>query len=112
MASLFVSGFRSSPYRVSPVTERRIIMESWRRAWHGPDVPVTPFEDDEWVERRQDFINGLPSGPGLSDAEAAKAYRTVQAQWIVDHLEQLEDEDPALAARMQKWVDRKLDSQR
>ena len=81
-------------------------MESWRKAWNGPYTPVTPFEDTEWVERRREFLAGLPSGPGLSDREAAEAYRTAQAQWLVDHLEQIEDVDPEYAAQIQAAIDR------
>ncbi len=73
-------------------------MESWRRAWKGSGVPVAPYEDTEWVAQRREFLASLPSGPNLSDEEAA------QAQWIKGHLEQIEDEDPALAARIQEEI--------
>ena len=81
-------------------------MESWRRAWKGSGVPVAPYEDTEWVAQRREFLARLPSGPNLSDEEAAHAYRLAQAQWIKDHLEQIEDEDPALAARIQEEIDK------
>ncbi len=50
-------------------------MESWRRAWKGSGVPVAPYEDTEWVAQRREFLASLPSGPNLSDEEAAHAYR-------------------------------------
>ena len=81
-------------------------MESWRRAWKGSGVPVAPYEDTEWVAQRREFLASLPSGPNLSDEEAAHAYRLAQAQWIKDHLEQIEVEDPALAARIQEEIDK------
>jgi hypothetical protein len=81
-------------------------MESWRRAWKGSGVPVAPYEDTEWVAQRREFLASLPSEPNLSDEEAAHAYRLAQAQWIKDHLEQIEDEDPALAARIQEEIDK------
>ena len=80
-------------------------MESWRRAWKGPDAPVEPFEDTEWVAQRREFLASLPIGPNLSDQEAAHAYRLAQAQWLLDRLEQIEDVDPEGAAKLQAEID-------
>ncbi len=76
--------------------------DSWRRAWKGPGQPVQPFEDTEWVERRREWLESLRSSRPMSDEEAAKNYRIVQAQWMIDHLEELEEVDPELAAEVRR----------
>ena len=56
-------------------------MESWRRAWQGPGLPVKPFEDIEWVEQHREWISGLLDTSTTSSETAAENYRALQAQW-------------------------------
>lgn len=65
-------------------------MESWRKAWNGT-APVEPFEDTQWVEKRREFLAGRSDPPAVTDEVAAQEYRAIQAQWIIDHLDVLEE---------------------
>ena len=65
-------------------------MESWRKAWNGT-APVEPFEDTQWVERRREFLAGRSDPSAVPDEVAAHEYRAIQAQWIIDHLDVLEE---------------------
>ena len=64
-------------------------MESWRKAWNGT-TPVEPFQDTEWVEKRRDFLAERSDPSTVSDDVAAHEYRAIQAQWMIDHVEDLE----------------------
>ena len=65
-------------------------MESWRKAWNGT-APVDPFEDTKWVERRREFLAGRSDPSAVTDEVATQEYRAIQAQWIIDHLDVLEE---------------------
>ncbi len=55
-------------------------MESWRRAWQGPQLPVKPFEDVEWVEQHREWISALLDASSTSSEAAAENARVIQAQ--------------------------------
>ena len=65
-------------------------MESWRKAWNGT-APVEPFQDTQWVEKRREFLAERSDPSAIPDEVAAHEYRTIQAQWIIDHLDVLEE---------------------
>jgi hypothetical protein len=87
----------------------RGFVESWRRAWKGPGLPVKPFEDIEWVEQRREFISGVLDASTTSSEAAAENYRLVQAQWMLDHVKELEGVDPELAAEVRGMSERGKD---
>ncbi len=80
-------------------------MESWQKAWNGPGQQVKPYEDEEWVQLRRDWLRSLPSGEGMSDEVAAENYRLVQAQWLMDHIEEVRSIDPDAAAQLEEMRD-------
>ena len=65
-------------------------MESWRKAWNGT-APVDPFKDTEWVQKRRKFLAGGSDPAAVSDEVAAHEYRAIQAQWMIDHVDVLEE---------------------
>jgi hypothetical protein len=77
-------------------------VESWRKAWQGPGLAVKPFEDMEWVEQRREWISGLLDSSTTSSEAADENTRAVQAQWMLDHVKELERVDPALATEVRK----------
>ena len=84
-------------------------MESWRRAWQGSQLPVKPLEDIEWVEQHQEWISALLDASSTSSEAAAENYQAIQAQWMLDHVRQLEEVDPALAAEVRRLAERVTD---
>ena len=84
-------------------------MESWRRAWQGPQLPVKPFEDVEWVEQHREWISALLDTSSTSSEAAAENYQAIQAQWMLDHVRELEEVDPALAAEVRRLSERVTD---
>jgi len=84
-------------------------VESWRKAWDGPNRPVRPYEDSEWLERRRSWLENLPSGEGIADEVAAENYRMVQAQWVLDHIEELEQVAPEVAAEARRMREEEHD---
>ena len=84
-------------------------MESWRRAWQGPQLPVKPFEDVEWVEQHREWISALLDASSASSEVAAENYKAIQAQWMLDHVRELEEVDPALAAEVRRLSKRVKD---
>jgi hypothetical protein len=80
-------------------------MESWRRAWQGPQLPVKPFEDVEWVERHREWISALLDASSTCSEAAAENFRAIQAQWMLDHVRELEEVDSALAAEVRRLAD-------
>ena len=80
-------------------------MESWRRAWQGPGLPVKPFEDIEWVEQRREWISALLDTSTTSSETAAENYRALQTQWMLDHVRELEGVDPTLAAEVRRLAE-------
>jgi hypothetical protein len=66
-------------------------MESWRNAWNGT-APIDPFRDTEWVKRRREFLTGRSDLSAVSDEVAAHEYRAIQAQWMIDHVDVLEED--------------------
>ena len=83
--------------------------ESWRSAWQGPQLPVKPFEDTEWVEQHREWISGLLDASSTSSEAAAENYQAIQAQWMLDHVRELEGVDPALAAEVRRLAERVTD---
>jgi hypothetical protein len=81
-------------------------VESWRRAWQGPGFPVKPFEDIEWVEQRREWISALLDTSTTSSEAAAENFRAIQAQWMLDHVKELEGVDPELAAEVRRLSER------
>ena len=79
-------------------------MESWRRAWQGPQLPVKPFEDVEWVERHREWISALLDASSASSEAAAENFRAIQAQWMLEHVRDLEGVDLTLAAECAGWL--------
>ena len=80
-------------------------MESWRKAWKGSGAPVEPFEDREWVERRRKFLEGMSDPDTASDEGAGEEYRRVQALWLLDHVDVLEEAGeitPEYAAQLRR----------
>jgi hypothetical protein len=65
-------------------------VESWRKAWKG-NAPVEPFQDTEWVAWRRQFLAGRTDPSTASDEVAAQEYRAIQAQWLIDHVDVLEE---------------------
>jgi hypothetical protein len=65
-------------------------MESWRQAWKG-NAPVEPYEDTEWVVRRREFLVVRSDPATVSDEVAREEYRHIQALWLVDHVDVLEE---------------------
>ena len=84
-------------------------MESWRRAWQGPQLPVKPFEDVEWMEQRREWISALLDASSTSSEAAAESYQAIQARWMLDHARELEEVDPALAAEVRRFSERGRD---
>ena len=69
-------------------------MESWRNAWRNAwngTAPIEPFRDTEWVKRRREFLGGRSDKSTVSDEVAAHEYRAIQGQWLIDHVEDLEE---------------------
>ena len=66
------------------------MVESWRKAWNGT-APVDPFQDTEWVQKRREFLAGRSDPAAVSDEVAAHEYRAIQAQWMIDHVDVLEE---------------------
>lgn len=81
-------------------------MESWRKAWQGQGLPVKPFEDVEWIEQRREWISALLDTSSTSSEAAAENYQAIQAQWMLDHVRQLEEVDPTLAAEVRRLSER------
>ncbi len=65
-------------------------MESWRKAWKG-NAPVEPFQDTEWVAWRRQFLAGRTDPSIASDEVVATEYRAIQGQWLIDHVDVLEE---------------------
>ena len=84
-------------------------MESWRRAWKGPGLPVKPFEDIEWVEQRREWISALLDTSTTSSEAAAENFRAIQAQWMLDHVKELERVDPTLATEVRRLSEKGID---
>jgi hypothetical protein len=84
-------------------------VESWRRAWQGPQLPVRTFEDVEWVEQHREWISALLDASSASSEVAAENYKAIQAQWMLDHVRELEEVDPALAAEVRRLSKRVKD---
>jgi hypothetical protein len=84
-------------------------VQSWRRAWQGPGLPVKPFEDIEWVEQNREWISGLLDSSTTSSEAADENTRAVQAQWMLDHVKELEGVDPTLAAEVRRLSERDTD---
>lgn len=84
-------------------------MESWRRAWQGSQLPVKPLEDIEWVEQHREWISALLDALSASSEAAAESYQAIQAQWMLDHLRELEEVDPTLAAEVRRLAERVTD---
>ncbi len=81
-------------------------MESWRRAWQGSQLPVKPLEDIEWVEQHREWISALLDASSTSSEAAAESYQAMQAQWMLDHVKELEGVDPELAAEVRRMSKR------
>ncbi len=69
---------------------RRQELETWRKAWNGT-APGEPFQDTEWVDKRRAFLAARSDPSAVSDDVAAHEYRAIQAQWMIDHVEVLEE---------------------
>jgi hypothetical protein len=80
-------------------------MESWRRAWQGPQLPVKPFEDVEWVEQHREWISALLEASSTSSEATAENARAIQAQWMLGHVRELERVDPALATEVRRLTE-------
>jgi hypothetical protein len=80
-------------------------VESWRKAWKG-SAPVEPFQDTEWVKGRSKFLAGRSDPSTASDEVTTLEYRAIQGQWLIDHVDVLE-EDGAIsrekAAQIRKF---------
>jgi hypothetical protein len=66
---------------------------------------VKPFEDVEWVERHREWISALLDASSTSSEAAAENFRAIQAQWMVDHVRELEEVDSVLAAEVRRVVE-------
>jgi hypothetical protein len=86
----FAPGIPIIPHSLGAKKEYKRTVESWRKAWNGT-TPVEPFQDTEWVEKRRDFLAERSDPSTLSDDVAAHEYRAIQAQWMIDHVEDLEE---------------------
>jgi hypothetical protein len=85
------------------------VESSWRRAWQGPGLPVKPFEDIEWVEQRREWISALLDTSTTSSEAAAENFRAIQAQWMLDHVKELERVDPTLATEVRRLSEKGID---
>jgi len=65
-------------------------VESWRKAWNGT-APVDPFQDTEWVQKCGEFLAERSDPAAVSDEVAAHEYRAIEAQWMIDHVDVLEE---------------------
>jgi hypothetical protein len=65
-------------------------MESWRKAWRR-NAPVEPHKDREWVEEHGEYFADLSYPDAVSDEVAAEEYRRIQALWLLDHVDVLEE---------------------
>ncbi len=65
---------------------------------------MEPFNDTEWVERNRDWI--FSPSETASDEVLGTHYRRVQAQWMLDHLKELEEVAPELAAYIKETLGR------
>jgi hypothetical protein len=70
---------------------------------------VKPFEDVEWVEQRREWISALLDTSSTSSEAAAENYQAIQAQWMLDHVRELEEVDPTLAAEVRRLSERVTD---
>ncbi len=70
---------------------------------------MKPFEDVEWVEQRREWISALVDTSSTSSEAAAENYQAIQAQWMLDHVRELEGVDPALAAEVRRLSERGRD---
>ena len=70
---------------------------------------MKPFEDVEWVEQRREWISALVDTSSTSSEAAAENYQAIQAQWMLDHVRELEGVDPALAAEVRRFSERGRD---
>jgi hypothetical protein len=86
----FASRIPIIPHSLGAKKEYKRTVESWRKAWNGT-TPVEPFQDTEWVEKRRDFLAERSDPSTVSDDVAAHEYRAIQAQWMIDHVEDLEE---------------------
>ena len=67
---------------------------------------MKPFEDIEWVEQRREFVSGLLDASTTPSEAAEENYRLIQAQWMLDHVKELERVDPELAAEVHRMSER------
>jgi hypothetical protein len=65
-------------------------MESWRKAWRD-NAPVEPYEDVEWVEQHPQYFQNRSDPATASDEVAGMEYRRIQALWLLDHVDILEE---------------------
>jgi hypothetical protein len=84
-------------------------VESWRRAWQGSQLPVKPLEDIEWVEQHREWVSALLDASSTSSEVADENYQAIQARWMLDHVRELEEVDPALAAEVRRLAERVTD---
>jgi hypothetical protein len=70
---------------------------------------VKPFEDVEWVEQHREWISALLDTSSTSSEAAAENYRALQAQWMLDHVRELEGVDPTLAAEVRRLSEKGID---
>jgi hypothetical protein len=70
---------------------------------------VKPFEDVEWVEQRREWISALLDTSSTSSEAAAENYQAIQAQWMLDHVRELEEVDPTLAAEVRRLSEKATD---
>jgi hypothetical protein len=66
---------------------------------------VKPFEDVEWVEQHREWISALLDASSASSEAATENARAIQAQWMLDHVRELEGVDPALAAEVRRLAE-------
>jgi hypothetical protein len=86
------------------------VEESWRRAWQGSQLPVKPLEDIEWVEQHREWISALLDASSTTSSEAAaENFRAIQAQWMLDHVKELERVDPTLAVEVRRLSEKGID---